>query len=828
MRVPISWLKEYVDIPLPVGELAERLTLAGLEVSGLESLGLPGGPLAWDRERMIVGEVLEVRPHPNADRLVLARVAYGAGEPKSVVTGAPNLRIGESGQKVAFALEGARHWDGYSDKPEITTLKGRKVRGVYSDAMILSERELGLSEDHAGVLVLDEAVPVGMPLADYLGDVILDVEITPNMARCLSLLGVAREVAALTGGRVRVPSTDWIAEGAPIEGQVQVAIADPDLSARYTATLLKRVRIGPSPEWMRRRLRLAGIRPISNVVDVTNYVMLEWGQPLHAFDYEALVRRAKGVPQITVRPARPGETLTTLDGIRRALTPDRLLITDTAGPIAVAGVMGGADTEVTAGTTQVLLEAANFHFVSIRKTTQALKLPSEASARFGRGVPPSAALPAARRAAELMRRLGGGEIAEGVVDCYPAPQPPVVVTLTTQEVRRVLGVDLPRAAVERILTGLDFRCEPVGESALRVTAPEHRLDIGSGIVGAADLLEEVARIHGYDRIPETEMADRLPPQRDNLAMQQEERLRDLLSVAGLQEIITYRLTTPGRELALRPGEVPPEPQLYVTVANPISTDRVVMRRTLLPGLLEVMTLNQRLRGRLAFFEIGPVYLPQAGEALPAEPRRLAIGMAGQMAPASWREPGPPGVDFFDLKGVLEALLAGLHLPQAGFEETAHATFLPGRAARLLIDGEPVGMLGEVQPKVLSAFDVSLGSVCLAELDLEALLARVPEGYRVTTVPRFPPVLEDIALVVDEEVTAAQLIEVIRTAGGALLGEVRLFDVYRGRQVPPGKKSLAFSLAFQAQDRTLTDAEVEREKRRLLEAASEHLGAQLRS
>ena len=388
MRVPISWLKEFVDIPLPVSELAERLTFAGLEVAGVEIIGLPGAALPWDPERIVVGEVLEIRPHPNADRLVLATVEYGAGRPKTVVTGAPNLRVGEKGHKVAFALEGARHWDGYSAAPEVTTLKGRKVRGIHSDGMVLSEKELGLSDDHTGVLVLDAQAPVGTPLAEYLGDVVLDLEITPNMARCMSVLGVAREVAALTGGRVRYPKVEMQAEGEPIEGRVQVAIEDPALSARYTATLIAGVTIGPSPEWMRRRLRLAGIRPISNIVDVTNYIMLEWGQPLHAFDYDVLVRRAKGVPRITVRPAKAGEVITTLDGVTRALTPERLLITDTAGPIAVAGIMGGAETEVTDGTRTILLESANFHFVSIRKTTQALKLPSEASARFGRGVPP--------------------------------------------------------------------------------------------------------------------------------------------------------------------------------------------------------------------------------------------------------------------------------------------------------------------------------------------------------------------------------------------------------------------------------------------------------
>lgn len=828
MRVPISWLKEFVDIRLPVPELAARLTFAGLEVAGVETIGLRGAVLPWDPERIVVGEILEVRPHPNADRLVLATVAYGAARTKTVVTGAPNLRVGEKGQKVAFALEGARHWDGYSAAPEISTLKGRKVRGVHSDGMVLSEKELGLSEDHTGVLVLDAQAPVGASLADYLGDVVLDLEITPNMARCMSVLGVAREVAALSGGRVRYPQVRMQADGAPIEGQVEVAIEDPTLSARYTATLISGVTIGPSPEWMRRRLRLAGIRPINNIVDVTNYVMLEWGQPLHAFDYDALVRRAKGIPRITVRPAKAGETLTTLDGVTRALSPERLLIADTAGPIAVAGVMGGAETEVTDATRAVLLESANFHFVSIRKTTQALKLPSEASARFGRGVPPSSAVPAAVRATELMRSLAGGTIARGVADCYPVPQVSPVVTLTTDEVKRILGMDLPRAEIERILTALEFRCEPLSEAALRVTAPDHRLDIGTGVTGAADLIEEVARIYGYDRIPVTEMADELPPQRDRAAVDLEERVRDLLAIAGLQEVITYRLTTPEREAALVPGDGSAPGRPYVRVANPISADRVVMRQTLLPGLLEVMAQNARLRERLWFFEIGPAFLPGGAAELPAEPRRLAIGVAGRVAPASWRDTNPCAADFFDLKGVVEALLAGLHLGALSFEPATHPTFAPGRTARALVGGREVGILGEVHPQVRAAFDLPAGPVCLAELDLDALLAEVPVTYRVAGVPRFPPALQDIALVVDETVPAADLTAVVRSAGGPLLADVRLFDVYRGPQLPSGQKSLAFSLVFQATDRTLTDAEVEAEKRRIVEAVARRLGARLRA
>ena len=827
MRVPISWLKEFVDIPIPLTDLAERLTFAGLEVASVETLGLPGSALPWDRERMLVGCILDVTPHPNADRLVLATVDYGAGRVKTVVTGAPNLTVGGRGQKVAFALEGAHVRDAYSATSGVVTLTGRKVRGVYSDGMVLSERELGLSDDHEGILLLDATAPVGTPLADYLGEVVLELDILPNMARCLSVLGVAREVAALTGGQVRVPEPAMAATGLPVGERVQIEIADASLCARYTATLITGVSIGPSPEWMRRRLRLAGIRPISNVVDVTNYVMLEWGQPLHAFDYDALVRRAKGVPRIIVRPARAGEVMSTLDGVARTLGPERLLITDTAGPIAVAGVMGGAETEVTDATRAVLLESANFHFVSIRKTTQALKLPSEASARFGRGVPPAIAVPAVTRATALIQTLAGGEIAQGVADCYPAPQAAPVITLSTADARRILGMEIPREDMARILTALDFRCEPAGDAALRVTAPAHRLDVGEGIVGVHDLLEEVARVTGYDRIPVTDMADRLPPQRDNAAVDWEERIRDRLVVSGLQEIITYRLTTAEREAALTPGTDVAAGRPYIRLANPISADRVVLRQTLLAGLLEAMAHNARVRDRLWFFEIGPVYLPAGPKALPSEPRRLGIGMAGPVVPVSWSDHAPAQTDFFVLKGVVEALLDGLHLRAATFRPAEHPTFAPGRTARVALGAATLGFLGEIHPAVHRAFDLPAASVCLADLDLEALACAMPPASALTPVPRFPPALQDIALVVDDPVSAADLAAAIRAAGGALLAEARLFDVYRGGQLPGGKKSVAFSLAFQAVDRTLTDAEVEAEKARIVDAVSQRLGARLR-
>ncbi|RMF34668.1 MAG: phenylalanine--tRNA ligase subunit beta, partial [Chloroflexi bacterium] len=432
MRVPLSWLKEYVDVTLSLEDLAERLTLAGLEVARIEYLGLPGAELVWDRERVLVGEIVEIRPHPNADRLVLAVVNYGADQHETVVTGAPNLfpYRGRSDLhlKVAFAMEGARLYDGYAEEPRIKKLKKTKIRGVPSRAMVCSEKELGLGDDHTGILILPDDAPVGTPLADYLGDAVLDLDLTPNLARCFSIIGVAREVAALTDQQVRYPSLEVLTEGRPAAEQVRIEIEDPALCPRYIGMVIRDVTIRPAPFWVQHRLRLAGMRPINNVVDVTNYVMLEWGQPLHAFDYDRLAERAGGeVPTILIRPARPGERITTLDGVERELTPDDLLITDTAGPIAIAGVMGGAETEVTETTRHILLESANFHFISIRRTSKRLRLPSESSARFGRGVHPAMAERGARRAAELMRRWGDGRVAPGMVDAYPAPPAPVVV-----------------------------------------------------------------------------------------------------------------------------------------------------------------------------------------------------------------------------------------------------------------------------------------------------------------------------------------------------------------------------------------------------------------
>ena len=834
MKAPISWLKEYVDITTGIDDLAERLTLAGLEVGAVERMGD-----WWDRERIVVGEVVEVRAHPNADRLVLADVAYGGEELEPCVTGAPNLfpfkGTGPVSLKVAFAMEGAELYDGHQDGFVRTRLKGTKIRGIPSRAMVCSEKELGISEEHEGIMFLPDDAPVGKALADYLGDTVLDLDLTPNLARCFSMVGVAREVAALTGGTLRYPGTEWQTAGVPASELARVEIEDPSLCSRYIATIIRDVEIGPSPQWMQNWVRKAGMRPISNIVDITNFVMLEWGQPLHAFDYDKLVARANGeVPTIIVRRAEDGETMKTLDGVVRTFNDETLLICDTRGPIAVAGVMGGYDTEISEDTRNILLESANFDLVSVRRTTQALKLPSEASARFGRGIHPDLAAPAVRRASELMRVLAGGTIAPGLVDEYPVKPEPVLIDLTMNEVERSLGIHFDLDAVVSILEPLEFKCEQISEDSLRVTVPNHRLDCEY----PADLIEELVRIYGYDRIPLTEMADRLPLQRSNRDLQLEETVRDILVGCGLQEVITYSLTNLEREAALDPslevGDLAKES--YVIVSNPITQERSVMRHSLLVTGLETAAANSRFRDRVEIFELGRVFFLEADAELPAEPRRLSVVMTGSRGERHWLATGGPDLGFFDLKGVVETLLARLHVPNAVFEPAEHPTFQPGRTARILLgeseknsgDMVPVGFAGEIAPAVRHAFGLPGRPVAAAELDLDVLLAHVPDTWFVEPISPYPAALQDLAIVVDEGVPAGTVERLIAESGGFLLKDIGLFDVYRGEPIPKGKKSLAYALSFQAPDKTLRDDIVAKQVQRIVKQLKKDLGAELRS
>jgi phenylalanyl-tRNA synthetase beta chain len=826
MRVPLSWLQEFVTWDCDLDTLAERLTLAGLEVGNIDRIGE-----TWDCDKIVVGRVVQVQPHPNADRLVLVTVDFGADEAMEVVTGAPNLRVGDQGHKVVFAREGARLIDPYADELRYATLKRTKIRGVYSSGMVCSEKELGLSEEHTGILVLPEDAPVGMPFADYWGDTVLDMDLTPNLARCFSILGVARETAALC------PSTEAAAafhptlpalqaEGPSIEGQVEIVIEDPDLCPRYSAALIRDVKIGPSPLWMQRRLLLAGQRPINNIVDITNYVMLELGQPLHAFDYDLLRPRADGgPPAIIVRRAHPGETMTTLDGQARTLDHEMLLITDGGGPVAVAGVMGGLESEVTEGTRHILLESANFDNISVRRTSAALRIPSEAAQRFGRGVDREGTLRALERAAELMRELAGGTVAQGMADAYPVPAETRELALTPAAVRRALGVSLSAQELADMLSSLGMSSQVIDADALhvRVTVPSFRMDVTI----TADLIEEVARVYGYDRLPTTLIDEQMPAQRQDCDLEIEERVREILVGCGLSEIITYSMTNLESVAALTPARTRPDKASYFRLANPLTREHEYLRQTLMNTSLDTVAANLRFVERVALFEIARVYLRREGQALPDEPRRLSLALAGPRVPASWQESSPPDFDFYDLKGIVEMVVARLGIGGVTYEPVDHPTFQPGRAAALRLGEREIGVLGIVHPGVREQFDLPERPVCLAELDLEALLEAVRPERTYALMSRMPTLHLDLALIIDQDVPSDAVAEAIREAGGSWLVDIELFDVYRGAQIGEGKKSLAYRLTFQAPDRTLTSEQANRQRDRIVQALREQFGAEMR-
>lgn len=848
MLVPVSWLKEFVDIDVPIELLAERLTLAGLEVGHIHYIGVPQGAvegirwprsdhLVWDREKIVLGAIREVKAHPNADRLVLAMVDYGGTELEQCVTGAPNLfAYKEQGPLdpplwTPFAKEGAEVWDGHSEEPKRMVLREKALRGIPNRCMVCSEKELGLSDEHEGILLLDDpGFAPGTPLQDVLGDVLLDIELTPNLARCFSILGVAREVAALLDKEVRPPSYNIVAQGPSIEGQVSIEIRVPELNPRFTLALLRDTEIRPSPQWVQRRLRLVGQRPINNIVDATNYITFEIGQPLHAYDYDKLVARAGGAaPTIITRLAEPGETLETLDEAHRKLEEHNILVCDTAGVLGLGGVIGGAETEISDTTRSVLLEAANWNFINIRRTMQSQKVQTDAGLRFSRGVHPSQAILGVKRGIELMRQWGGGQVAQGIIDEYPLPPETVQVTLPVSEIRRLLGIDMPVETAAQILTRLQFDVT-IRDDALRVTVPDFRMDIGTEVIGQADLIEEIARIYGYDRIPNTIMADELPPQWANVALEREERVRDLLVALGLRETISYRFTTPEREaLLVPPGAKPSLPQTeYVRLVNPISMDKTVLRRTLLVSLLENARSNSRYRARQQVFEIGSIYLRNSGSHLPDEPRHLGLLMMGTRGDQTWLSNGATGtLDFYDMKGVVEGLLAGLHIPAVSYIRSAHTSFHPGRSASLKVNGRAIGTFGEVHPLVAQAFDLTDAPVIAAEFDLDALLDCMEPLHKVQPLIQTPPVLQDIALVVPESLPAARVEEVIAKAGGSLLRGIRLFDVYRGAPIAEGHKSLAYNLIYQDEEKTLTDKEVAKVHRKIMQAVERELGAQVR-
>src|SRR6266498_3365649 len=866
MKLPISWLKDYIDLDgLSVEEIARKLTLAGLEVDEIKYAGLPmptykdderhefkTSGIGWDRDKIVVAEIRKVNPHPNADRLTLLDL-YDGQQNQTVLTGAPNIfhwkGMGKLSKpiKVAYAKEGTTLYDGHAEGLVLTTLKRAKIRGIESYSMVASEKELGISEEHEGIIILDEDAPVGMPLVDYMGDAVLDISILPNMARNANVIGVARELSAITGRPLKKPTIEYKTEEQTVNELVSIEITEPELNPRFVLGLICDVEIKPSPYQIQRRLRLAGVRPINNIVDATNYAMIDLGEPLHAFDYDVLKERAgnKNVKIIT-RSAKKGEELTTLDGNKRRLTESNVLVCDEKGPVSLAGVMGGAESEVYdaskevldakgletqsgaaqmgkasargRSTTNILLEGAAWNFINIRKTAKQHNLPSEASFRFSRGVHPALAEQGVRRGLQLMAEWSGGKIAPGLVDEYPLKPKEATVTITSKDVKRLLGIDLNTERIAELLTRLEFTCK-VENEAVEVKAPPHRLDIGEGIVGVADVLEEVARSYGYDNIPETRMADALPPQIGNPVYEWEERVRDILVKLGLQEIVTYRLTSPERE-----GRLVLYSE-YVTLANPITPERRVMRRSLLVSVLESVEKNARVES-IAMFELGPIFEPNKGD-LPNEPSKLALVMTGARIATAWDVKDSPIFDFYDMKGRIELLLSSLHYTDVSYTPIDSVSYLhPGKAAEVKVNGQVVGVFGELHPLVKEKYEVGDAPVIVGEFDLEKLRALNPT-YNIVPVSEFPPVYEDIAVIVDESVPAARIEALIRQTGGKTVTDVKLFDVYRGEQIGAGKKSLAYSLTYQS-DKTMNDAEAAAIRTKIVKRLEHEVGAKLRS
>ena len=846
MKIPLSWLNDYVqidDIALPA--LWERLNLAGLEIVKIDAVGHPEADLPWDPEKVMTAEVLAVQPHPNANRLVLAEVDYGGDEIEVVVTGAPSLFAlrGETDLhlKVAFAWEGAVLYDGHSEELKKAKLKRSKIRGVPSRAMVCSEKELGISDEAEDIIYLADEMPAGVPLVEVLGDRILDFDIKGPFGHLQSVYGIAREIAAIYDRPLKSNPLDAIGRLGIVAQEtvdvVDIEIADPDLCPRFTATMIRGLQVKPSPLWMQLRLRHAGQRPISNLVDITNYVMLELGQPLHAYDYTDVHARPDGTqPAIIVRRAAEGEQMTTLDGVVRTFDDQMLLITDGAGPVGVGGVMGGLDSEIKDDTETVLLEAANFDFLNVRRTAQQLKLQSEAASRFGKRVDPELALAASVRAAELMAQLGDGTVDTLACDVYPGKPDPVVISYDPALSDRILGIEVPVAEQVRILNALEFAVD-AGSVPWQVTVPSYRKDVGRPV----DLVEEIARVWGYDKFPTTLIDEALPPLRRNWSLEAEEQVRDLLVALGLDEIITYSLIDPADE-----GRLHPDPDASLTfpgelvvLQNYLSPERSQMRRTLLSGALRTAWSNLRYLDRIAVFEIGRTY-HRVGEADVAtgktgvdEPRCLSILLTGPRA-AAWYQDGaaPSGkMDYFDLKGIVDAFLARLSLAdKVTWARGSHPSFHPGRCAEISVDGDVLGVVGEIHPLVLEVFDLPAQPVAVLEWDLDLLLAaadRADDEKTVATLSPYAPVHEDLALVVDEEMPALDVQRVILKAGYPLVTDAALFDVYRGEQIEAGKKSLAFALSYQAPNRSLSEKDVTKLRKRLIKSLTNKLGAQLR-
>lgn len=803
MFVSYKWLQEYVDLSgITAEELAEKITKSGIEVEGVETLneGIKG---------VVVGHVLEREQHPNADKLSKCLVDIGEGDPVQIICGAPNV---EKGQKVAVAKVGAV-------LPGNFKIKRAKLRGEESHGMICSLQELGIeskliAKEYAeGIFVFPNDAQVGEDAIALLNrdDQVLELGLTPNRSDCLSMIGVAYEVAAILGREVKLPSIEKHPASEKASNYIKVRVEAVDDNPLYVAKVIKNVKIAPSPLWMQGRLMAAGIRPHNNVVDITNYVLLEYGQPLHAFDYDRF-----GSKEIVVRRAKDGEVIETLDDVKRELTSDHLVITNGTVPVALAGVMGGANSEVQADTTTVLLESAYFKGATVRKASKDHGLRSEASARFEKGVDPNRVRAAAERAADLMVKYAGGEVLEGTVEADHLQIEPAVISVTLEKINRVLGTDLTIKQVEDIFARLQFETTTDNEQ-ITVTVPTRRGDITI----EEDLIEEVARLYGYDNLPKTLPISSSTPGKLTDYQKKRRIVRRFLEGAGLYQAVTYSLTSEEKA-----GQYALEKREPIKLSMPMSEDRSRLRLSIVPQLLEVLKYNlARQMDSVAVYEIGSVFLANGSDELPEEREHVAAAVTGLWHVHSWQGEKKP-VDFFVLKGILEGLFARLGLENdIEFRKAIVDGMHPGRTAEVYLKGKRAGFIGQIHPNIQKEMD--LKDTYVFELSLKMILEAETAPLHYEPIPRFPSITRDIALMVEKEKTAGELEKIIKEAGGNLLKEVQVFDLYEGEHMEPGKKSIAFSLKYYDPERTLTDEDVSKAHENVLQAVKEKAGAILR-
>ncbi len=802
MIFTLSWLKEYVEFDMSPEELAHRLTMGGLEVEAVEYQGK-------GLDSIVVVEILEMKPHPGADKLMLCVVTDGEKN-YDIVCGATNMKTGD---KVALAKIGA-HLPPGPKFPEGLKIKKAKIRGELSEGMLCAENEIGIGQESDGILILPQATKVGESLIEELelDDVIFEIGITPNRPDCLSLTGVAREVAALSETTVKYPDLSVQESGDEITGLANVELLDSEKCPRYSCRVIKGVTIAPSPQWLKTRLESSDIRSINNVVDVTNYLLLELGQPLHAFDYNLLSDH-----KIIVRAAKQNETIETLDGVERKLTEDDLLICDAEKPVALAGVMGGATTEVSDSTTDILLESAYFDPVTVRKTSKSTGLRSESSYRFERGVDPNGIVNALDRASELIRELAGGEVAKGSIDEYPSVIEPGQARLSLERCNKMLGTDLDEKDITRLLKALGIEHIETKAGEMLFQVPTYRVDITREI----DLIEEIGRLHGYNNIPTTlpsvTMKTEIKPVNDRI----KQRFKSILVSRGYYEVINYSFDDP-QVLSLF------EKSGTLNILNPLTTESSAMRTSLLPGLIRnaVLNLNHQAQD-IKLFEIGKSYYPQDENSLPKEINKIAGAAAGRRSTEYWEK---DEVDFFDLKSVLESTFESLSIQKATkFENGHNYGFLhPGISAGIAVDGKDAGYIGEIHPDLRDKLDIPK-RLYVFEIDID-IISSSCEAHKpgFTLLPKFPSVRRDLALIVDAQTPVSGILEEIEKTGSNLIEDAQVFDVFTGSPVEEGKKSVAVSLQMRAADKTLTEEEINMAQEKTVRNLESALGAQLRT